>query len=72
MSTLTIELPPEIAPQEATMLLALKLLEMRRVSLGRAVELAGVSKREFLEIVSKHGLPIFDYAVGDLENEANM
>ncbi len=71
MSTLTIELPPEIPPHEASLLLALKLLEMRRVSLGKAAELAGVSKREFLDIASKNGMPTFDYAPGDLTNEAD-
>ena len=69
MSTLQIELPPDISAQDAAVLLAVKLWETQRVSLGQAAELAGYSKRAFLEILGKCGVPLFAYPPEDLDAE---
>ena len=42
---------PEVFEREARFLLALKFFELRRISAGKAAELSGLSKPEFLFIV---------------------
>lgn len=71
MLSLTIDLPPEITADEARLLLALKLFETHRVSIGKAAQIAGYSKTAFMEVASKHGVPVFDYPPGELEREAH-
>jgi predicted HTH domain antitoxin len=66
---LTIQLPSEISVQEAKFLLAAKLYEMGRISLGKAAEVAGYSKPTFMELLGKANIPIFDYPPEDLEKE---
>ncbi|MBI1785349.1 UPF0175 family protein [Candidatus Sumerlaeota bacterium] len=72
MVSFTLDLPPEITADEARLLLALKLIETHRISLGKAAEIAGYSKAAFMEVASKHGMPVFDYAPGDLERELSL
>jgi len=69
MPTLTVNLPPDITDEEACLMLALRLLQEHRVSLGKAAEIAGYSKPAFMEVASKHGVAVFDYPPGDLERE---
>ena len=69
MSESRLHLPPEVPPEEATLLLSLKLFEAGRLSLGKAAELAGYSKRTFMEILAKHGTPVYNYTEEDLEEE---
>ncbi len=72
MTTLSVELPPDISADEARLLLALKLFEEHRVSTGKAAEIAGYSKAGFMEIAGKHGVAVFDYPPGDLEAELGL
>ncbi|MBX7256932.1 MAG: UPF0175 family protein [Candidatus Hydrogenedentes bacterium] len=67
MSTLTIELPSDVRPDEATLMLAMKLWETGRLSLGQAAQLAGFSKRAFVELLGKHNIPLFDYPPGEFD-----
>jgi predicted HTH domain antitoxin len=66
---LTVQLPLDIPVQEAKFLLAAKLYEMGRISLGKAAELAEYSKPTFMELLGKAGIPVFDYPPEDLEKE---
>jgi predicted HTH domain antitoxin len=59
MTTLVVELPTEIDAEEARLLLAIKLYEMGRLSLGQAAQLAGYSKPAFMELLGKYGAPVF-------------
>ena len=43
MATLTLELPSGLSAEEARCLIAIKLWEERRLSLGEAAEMAGLS-----------------------------
>jgi predicted HTH domain antitoxin len=72
MLSITLDLPAEITADEARLLLALKLYEEHRVSLGKAAEVAGYSKSAFMELAGKHGVCVFDYEPGDLDHEASM
>jgi len=69
---LTIELPIDITLQEAKFLLAAKLFEIGRLSLGQAAELSEYSKPTFMELLGKVGIPVFDYPPEDLEQEMNL
>jgi predicted HTH domain antitoxin len=69
---LTIDLPVDITLQEARFLLAAKLFEIGRLSLGQAAELADYSKATFMELLGKVGIPVFDYPAEDLEKEMNL
>jgi predicted HTH domain antitoxin len=57
---------------EAKLLLAVKLYEVGKVSLGQAAKLAGFSKRAFMEVLGLHGVPIFDYSPGELRQEIDL
>jgi len=69
MSELTLRLPPEVSPEEAAVLLAAKLYERGTLSLGQAAELAGYSKRAFMEVLGKYSVPVFDYPPEELAQE---
>ncbi|MBI4556262.1 MAG: UPF0175 family protein [Candidatus Hydrogenedentes bacterium] len=69
MSTLTVDLPDDVTLEEARLLLALKLWETGRFSLGRAAEFSGYTKRAFMEVAAKHGIPIFNYSAEEFANE---
>jgi predicted HTH domain antitoxin len=69
MTQLTIDLPPSISTDEAKLLLAAKLYEVGKLSLGKAANLAGYSKSTFIELISKMGIPVVNYPADDLEQE---
>ena len=54
------------------MLSAVKLYEMGKLSSGRAAQLAGLSRVEFLQSLSRYNVPVFDLSseelASDLEN----
>lgn len=72
MNELKIELPLNISMDEARLLLTVKLFETGKLSLGKATKLAGYSKRTFIELLSKMGVPVIDYAAEDLEREISL
>jgi len=47
-------------------LLAVKLFETGKLSIGQAAKLAGYSKRTFIELLSKMGIPVINYPDEDL------
>ena len=51
MKTLTLQIPDNLDEKEAKTLLAAKLYEKGSLSLGQAAELAGYSKRSFMELL---------------------
>lgn len=53
---LSLKESPEEFEAEARLLLAIKLYEMGRLTTGRAAELAGVGRVEFMFLLGRHGL----------------
>lgn len=53
---LSLKESPEEFEAEARLLLAIKLYEMGRLTTGRAAELAGVGRVEFMYSLGRHGL----------------
>lgn len=66
---LIVDLPFGVSSNEAKILLAIKLYEIGRVSLGQAARTSGHTKRAFMEILGKHQVPIFDYSPEELREE---
>ncbi len=65
-----LELPEiNIDREELKLLLAIKLLEEGKVSLGRAAEIAGYSIRTFSEMLLKRGVAPIRYEDIDLETD---
>lgn len=74
MSTgeLRVILPPNLSEDEVKLLLAVKLYEVGKVSLGQAAKLAGFSKRAFMEVLGWYRIPIFDYSPEELRQEIGL
>lgn len=81
MSTRTLEIPypedlpealgesPEEFERELRFLMAAKLYELGRVSSGRAAELAGMERVDFLDHLGQYQISIFNYSLQELERE---
>lgn len=77
MRTLTINLPDslDINDKETKMVLASKLYELGKLTLGQAAELSGYSKETFMELLADYGVSFFNYPPNelgeDIENAKN-
>ena len=71
MRTLELSFPENVNFDETELkiILAGELYERERLSLGQAAELAGLSKRTFIEIMGKYGFSIFSESKDDLIND---
>ncbi len=79
MSAVTLELPESVLAasqlsrdefvREAKLLLAAKMFELGRLSSGRAAELCGMSRVEFLFAVGRLGVPIVQVDDDELAGE---
>jgi predicted HTH domain antitoxin len=69
VAKIELELPTTVSAEEARLLLAVKLYETERLSLGKAAELAGYSVRAFMEILAHYGVPLCRYDPDELERE---
>ena len=71
MKTIELNIPDtfDLNAREAKMLLASRLYEKGKLTLGQAAELAGLSKRTFMEILSDYDVLIFNYSLSELEND---
>jgi len=58
----------EDVPKLVRLYLAIELYREGKVSLGKAAEIAGVSKWEMMEILASKNIPI-QYSVDDLEKD---
>ena len=79
MQTLTLNYPDDLeqavnlTPQELEsqirLMAALKMLELGKLSSGKAAKLAGLSRVEFLEICGRYQVSVFNYGPDELEHE---
>jgi predicted HTH domain antitoxin len=69
MSQIIVDLPESITELEARLHLAARLFEIGRLSCGQAAELAGYSKRTFMELLGKLGIPVLDYPADELAED---
>jgi predicted HTH domain antitoxin len=71
MKTLTLQIPDtlELDDRDAAIVLASKLYEQGKLSLGQAAELSGHSKRTFMELLSRYNVPVFNYDPSEIAND---
>lgn len=71
MKTLTFNVPDsfDLDEKEVAMILAAKLYEQGKLSLGQAAELVGLSKRTFAEMLGRYNVSIFNYPSSDLSRD---
>ncbi len=71
MKVLTFHIPDnlDLDNLQVAMLIATKLYEQGKLSLGQAAELAGVTKRTFAELLGLYNVSIFNYPASDISRD---
>ena len=71
MKTLTINVPDtlDVDDRELVMIVATRLYEQGKLSLGQAAEVAGLSKRTFAELFGSYDVSIFNFPASDLSKD---
>ncbi len=71
MQILQIQLPDfiNIDTQEIQMLLASKLYEKGVLSVGQAAQMAGLSKRTFMELLERYQVSVLNYPAEDIMHD---
>jgi predicted HTH domain antitoxin len=71
MKTLTINVPDslDVENKDLAMLVATRLYELGKLSLGQAAELAGLTKRTFAELLGSYNVSIFNFPASDLAKD---
>ncbi len=59
----------DIKSAELAMIIASRLYEQGKLSLGQAAEVAGLTKRTFAELLGKYNVSIFNYPESDLSRD---
>ena len=69
LRTLQLNFPNTIeqSDDQLRLLIAAKLYENGTLTSGQAAELAGLSKREFIEVIGNYNVSVFSTLVEDLE-----
>jgi len=55
--------------QEIRFMLAAKMYEQGKLSLGQSAALAEVSKRTFMELLGNYGVSVFNYPAEEIESD---
>lgn len=71
MRTITLSLPENIdlENKEIMMILAASLYEKSNLSARQAADLAGISKRNFIENLGNYGVSIFNFPASELTDD---
>lgn len=71
MKTVKLNFPDtfDIDDREITMILASRLYEDGKLSLGQAADLVGLTKRTFMEMLGKYGVSVFNYPASELSRD---
>jgi predicted HTH domain antitoxin len=71
MRIIQLQIPDEVDLKECdfSMIIASKLYEDGRLSAGQAANLAGLSKRTFIELLGRYGVSVFSNSLSDLESD---
>jgi len=71
MKTLTLHIPDtlDVDTQDLAMIIAARLYEQGKLSLGQAAELANLSKRTFAELLGKYEVSIFNYPASGISRD---
>ena len=66
---LTLPKSIDVSDFELKMIIAAKLYELGKLSSGQAAEVAGLSKRTFVELLGKYNVSVFGYDANELEED---
>jgi predicted HTH domain antitoxin len=68
MKVLTLNIPDslELDNLQVAMLVASRLYEQGKLSLGQVAELAGLTKRTFTELLGTYNVSLFNYPASDI------
>ena len=66
---MTVNTREELDNKDISMLLATRLYEQGKLSLGHAADLAGLTKRTFAELLSKCNISIFNFPASDITKD---
>jgi predicted HTH domain antitoxin len=71
MKTINLTIPEYLNYDETEwkIILAGELYERGKLSLGQAADLAGFSKRVFIELMGKYGFSVFNDSIEDLKSD---
>jgi len=71
MKTLVLNVPDslDLDNNDLAMLVAARLYEQGKLSLGQAAEVAGLTKRTFTELLGKYGVSVFNYPATDISRD---
>jgi predicted HTH domain antitoxin len=71
MKALTINIPDtlDLNNDDITMLIATRLYEQGKLSLGQAADLAGLTKRTFAELLGKYNVSIFNFPASQIASD---
>jgi predicted HTH domain antitoxin len=71
MKNVVVRLPDTLDMDESdlAMLVASRVYEQGRLSLGQAAEVAGLTKRAFIELLGKYGVSVFNFPPSELESD---
>jgi len=69
MRSVVLQLPPDVSEDDARLLLAIRLFEEARVSVGKAAEIAGYSRVAFMEVLAHKGVASVNYPAQDLADD---
>jgi predicted HTH domain antitoxin len=64
-----VHLSKEEMEQHIRLMAALKMFELGKVSSGKAAELAGMSRIEFIEVCGRYRVSVFNYPPEKIEEE---
>ena len=73
MRTIQLNVPDDIDLKDfdLSMIIASKLYEDAKLSAGQGSEMAGLTKRTFIELLGKYGVSVFSSSVEDLRLDIN-
>ncbi len=71
MKTLTLTLPDSVDVEkgDVLMMIAARLYDRGILSQGQAAELAGVTKRQFIEELGSYGVSVFNYPASEIARD---
>ena len=71
MRTIQLNIPDslDLKDYDFSMIIAAKLYENAKLSSGQAAQIAGLSKRAFIELLGKQGVSVFSNSISDLHSD---
>lgn len=64
-----VALTPAKLEQQVRLMAALKMFELKKLSSGRAAELAGITRTQFFELCAQYGVAVADYPAEEPADE---